>query len=365
LKNDVAWEASKKYALVTGGCGFLGEEVIKSLLRSGFSVRSFDKAHPQYRLENVEYFQGDILQEDSLRAASTGVDVVVHAVAAVPLARSILEFREVNIRGTELALLVASQERVRHFVYISSSAVYGIPSVNPVEEDDPQNPLEEYGKAKSVAENLCLETSRTSSMSVSIVRPRTILGPGRLGIFGVLFDWVSNGASIPVIGDGGNIYQFVHVQDLSELVVEVALRDVPLVLNVGGSSPQSMKNTLDTLCHHAKTGARTFRISRRIFSALAWGTSTLRISPLAPYHWLLFGETMFFSGSRASQALGWTPKYSSTEALIASYDYFIYSNSHQTQPGISPHRSTPKQGILRMFRGLSKLLFSRRAQIGR
>jgi len=346
--------------LVTGGCGFLGEEVVRTFLERGFRVRSFDKVSPDYRLDGVEYLKGDIRDEDAVRDAVKGMSIVVHAVAAVPLSKSISEFREVNVDGTRIALRASNAEGARHFIYISSSAVYGIPDHNPVEEGDSRAPLEDYGRAKNEAEDICHAFMLESEMEVSVVRPRTILGPGRLGIFGVLFDWIADGASVPVLGRGDNVYQFVHVTDLADAIAEISLRSGSHTLNIGGSSPDTMRTALEALCSHAETGARTFSLSKRLFSVVAKTTSALRLSPLAPYHWLLYGETLYFSGSKAERELGWKPRFSSTEALIESYDAYTAAPPERSSGIVSPHRSVPKQGFLRIFQGISKLLFSRR-----
>ncbi len=346
--------------LVTGGCGFLGEEVIRAYLDRGFRVRSFDKVAPEYTLEGVDYVRGDIRDPAQVADAATGAQIVVHAVAAVPLSKSPTEFREVNVDGTGVALQAARDAGVRKFVYVSSSAVYGIPDHNPVVEDDPRQPLEAYGRAKNDAETICQEFAAAGDgFEVSIVRPRTILGPGRLGIFGILFDWVSSGASVPVIGRGDNVYQFVHVTDLADVIVTVSIAEGSDSFNIGGGSPGTMRSALQTLCDHAGTGARVFRLPKGLFAAGAKLTSRLGLSPLAPYHWLLYGESLYFSGEKPERVLGWTPRYSSTEALIASYDSFLARTPHESAGELSPHRSVPKQGLLGLARGASRLLFSR------
>ncbi|MEJ7743382.1 MAG: NAD-dependent epimerase/dehydratase family protein [Nocardioidaceae bacterium] len=88
-------------------------------------------------------------------------------------------------------------------VYTSSSAVFGIPKSNPVFPDTPPTPVEAYGQAKFEGELLC-RAAVSRGLDVSIVRPRTILGLGRLGIFGILFDWIADGAAVPVLGKGDN-----------------------------------------------------------------------------------------------------------------------------------------------------------------
>jgi nucleoside-diphosphate-sugar epimerase len=108
-------------------------------------------------------------------------------------------------------------------VHVSSSAVFGIPETNPVLPSTIPSPVEAYGHAKLAAERACLE-SVSKGLDVTIVRPRTILGHGRLGIFGILFDWIADGADVFVLGKGDNVYQFVHADDLARLCIAARRR---------------------------------------------------------------------------------------------------------------------------------------------
>ena len=110
---------------------------------------------------------------------------------------------------------------MRKVVHTSSSAVFGVPAANPVLPSTVPSPVEAYGHAKLAAEWACLDAV-SQGLDVTIVRPRTILGHGRLGIFGILFDWVADGADIFVLGDGDNRYQFVHADDLAEVCIRAA-----------------------------------------------------------------------------------------------------------------------------------------------
>src|SRR5439155_414280 len=87
------------------------------------------------------------------------------------------------------AARVAGVERV---VYISSTAVYGVPEKHPIEEDDPLIGVGPYGESKIVAERICLET-RADGYCVPVLRPKTFVGRGRLGVFQILYDWVHDG----------------------------------------------------------------------------------------------------------------------------------------------------------------------------
>src|SRR6185295_9251599 len=133
------------------------------------------------RPEDVEIVIGDIRDPNVVGRAVEGCDVVFNNVAQVPLARD------------EQLLRAAARAGVRKVVHTSSSAVFGVPVSNPVLPSTVPSPIEAYGGAKLAAEWACLDAA-SRGLDVTIIRPRTILGHGRLGIFGILFEWVADGA---------------------------------------------------------------------------------------------------------------------------------------------------------------------------
>ena len=164
-------------------------------------------------------------------------------------------FDSVNVGGTAQMLVAARAAGVAKVVHTSSSAVFGIPEHNPVTEDAPCRPLEAYGRAKLQAELLCHEAA-ASGLDVTIVRPRTILGHGRLGIIALLFDFVADGAPVFVLGDGSNRYQLVHAADLADACLRAGDRAGPSVYNIGAAEFGTMRETLQALVDHAATGSR-------------------------------------------------------------------------------------------------------------
>lgn len=337
-------------SLVTGGSGYFGSMLVRRLLERGGSCRVFDLNDAEDRPSEVEFVQGDICDCEAIRQACTGVDVVYHNVAQVPLAKSPHLFRLVNVQGTDNLLAAARQAGVKKVVYTSSSAVYGVPERNPVTEDMPPRPQENYGRAKYEGEQLCHQYA-AQGLDVSIIRPRTILGHGRLGIFQILFEWISEGANIPVLGRGDNVYQFVHANDLAEACILAAERPGPSTYNCGTDRFGTMRAALEHLCQHAGTGSRVRSFPMMVAVPLMKVTSLLGISPLGPYHSLMYGRSMYFDVSKAQRELGWQPKHSNDEMFVESYNWYLSNREHVlTTAGGSFHRRAVKQGVLRVLK---------------
>lgn len=341
--------------LVTGGSGYFGSLLVHHLAATGDGVRSFDIALPEGHPPDVELVQADVRDRRAIRDACDGVEVVFHNVAQVPLARDARLFETVNVGGTANLLVAARDAGVRKVVHTSSSAVYGIPAANPVTEATPPRPIEAYGRAKLRAEVLCREAS-ARGLDVTIIRPRTIFGHGRLGIAAVLFDWVADGAPVFVLGRGDARYQFVHALDLADACRRASEREGSAAYNIGALEFGTMRETLESLVAHAGTGsvvrslpARPAAIAMRLLGALG-------LAPFAPYHWLLYGESLWFDIGAARRDLGWEPRYSNREMLIESYEWFLSHRSELIEGRGGAHRSPARQGALRLAKRAAMLL---------
>ncbi len=338
-------------ALVTGGSGYFGSLLVGSLRSRGWTVRVLDLRDAEDRPGDVAFVQGDITDPVAVRTACEGVDVVFHNVAQVPLARDAAVFRSVNVTGTSVLLDAALDERVGKVVYTSSSAVFGVPERNPVTARTVPRPMEAYGLAKYEGELLC-RAAVTRGLDVSIIRPRTILGHGRLGIFAILFDWIADGASVPVLGSGGNRYQFVHADDLAEACLLAAVRPGPGTYNIGSEDVQTMRETLEHLCAHAGTGARVRSVPSAAAAAGMAALSRVGLAPFGPYHWMMYGREMWFDLTDAHEQLGWRGRVDTDAMFRDSYDWYLAHRDDPASGSASHHRSPARQGALRAVKRL-------------
>lgn len=333
-------------ALVTGGSGYVGTRLVEVLRARGWSVRSLDIRRPAVSLPDVEYVQADIRNAVAVRNACDGIDVVHHNVALVPLARDRAGFWSVNVHGTRNVLDAAIARDVRKVVSVSSSAVYGVPVSNPVTEATPPQPREDYGRAKLYAEQLAADYRRRG-VDVTVVRPRTILGHGRLGIMQVLFEWIRGGDPVPVLGGGRNQYQFVHVDDLVDACLAAADRPGGTDYNIGGAGVCTMRETLEGLIRHAGTRSRVVSVPRRPAEFAMRLSSWMGLSPLAPYHALMFGRSMWFDIARARADLGYAPRHDNVSMLCESYDWYLAHRDHVlARHGGSLHSMPVEQRLL-------------------
>ena len=189
-------------------------------------------------------------------------------------------------------------------------------------------------------------------LDVSIVRPRTILGHGRLGIFQILFEWIREGANVPVLGSGDNRYQFVHAGDLAQACLLAAARPGAACYNCGAERFGTMREALEELCRHARTGSLVKSVPKAPAVALMRLCSALGLSPLGAYH-VMYGEELYFDIGKAVRELGWKPRYSNFEMLMESYTWYVANRDRVLSTcGASAHRSAVSQGALSLLRRL-------------
>ena len=339
-------------ALITGGSGYFGSLLRDRLRARGQAVRVFDLSDADDRPGDVSFVRGDIRDVAQVKQAVNGCEVVYHCVAQVPLAKDKDLFHSVNVQGTENLLAAAVAAKTPKVIYVSSSAVFGVPKSNPATEETPPSPGEAYGRAKLEGESLCHQHAQRG-LDVTVIRPRTIMGHGRLGIFQILFEWIREGYNVPVFGGGDNVYQFIHADDLAEACLLAAARPGATTYNCGAAKFGTMREALEKLCTHAKTGSKVRSVPMAPAVAVMQLTSTLGLSPLGAYHALMYGRSLYFDIGKAQRELNWSPRFSTDEMFAQSYDWYLANREKILRAhNASHHRSAVKQGVLSLVKHL-------------
>ncbi|MDC0238540.1 NAD-dependent epimerase/dehydratase family protein [Gammaproteobacteria bacterium] len=275
--------------LVTGGLGFFGSFLVKAFNDRGNKCNVLDITENEGCPNQNSYIKADIRDYKAVKKACEGMEIVHHNVAQVPLAKNRKAFKSVNVDGTGNILKAALECGVKKVIYMSSSAVFGVPQHNPVKDSTVPNPKESYGAAKYAGELIC-EEYRRKGLDVTIVRPRTIMGHGRLGIFQILFEWIREGRNVPVLGKGNNVYQFICADDLANACILAGLRSGAATYNCGAEGFGSMREVLENLCRHAGTGSKVVSVPVKLTTMAMEITSRLGLSPLGPYHSMMYGR---------------------------------------------------------------------------
>jgi len=344
--------------LITGGAGFLGINLIRYLLEQGHDAVSYDIAdfdYPERADPRVTVVTADIRDRPAVDRAMDGIDVVVHCAAALPL-YSKEEIYTTDITGTGNVVDSAYKHGVDRLIHISSTAVYGIPDHHPLVEDDRLQGVGPYGKAKIRAEKICMEY-RARGMCVPILRPKSFIGPERLGVFALFYDWALTGHNFPILGDGRNRYQFLDVEDLCAAIYLCATRPKDKVndtFNIGAADFSTMAEDYQVVLDKAGRGKRIVPLPiAGVIVPVLRVLEALRLSPLYKWVYETVDKDSFVSIEKARRQLGYQPTYSNKDALLRNYQWYVdHLDGFAGASGVS-HRVPWKQGIL----GAAKLVF--------
>jgi UDP-glucose 4-epimerase len=216
-------------ALVTGGGGFIGSNVVRALLARGDEVSVLDNFSTGSRgnlagLEHdVQLVEGDLRSYERVHAAIRGVEVVFHEGALPSVPRSVqdpLTTTAVNVEGTLNVLLAARDEGVRRIVNASSSSVYGNTGTLPRVETQAPDPISPYAVAKLAAERFCTSFSRVYGMEIVSLRYFNVFGPRQdptsqyAAVVPRFIRAVADGEPVTIYGDGEQSRDFTFVDNV-------------------------------------------------------------------------------------------------------------------------------------------------------
>ncbi len=336
--------------LVTGGAGFLGINLCRFLLSRHHAVRSLDIAPFDYpERTEIDSIQGDIRDPEAVRRATDGADIVVHCAAALPLCTR-EEIFSTNVAGTRTLLEHALGKPGLRFIHISSTAVYGIPDHHPIREQDRLQGVGPYGESKIAAEKLC-EEFRLKGLCVPILRPKSFVGPERLGAFELLYDWAYEGKNFPVLGSGNNRYQLLDVEDLCEAIYLSATGDLNLVndtFNVAAAEFCSMRENFQAVLDRAGHGKSVVTLPAAPSILILKVLELLRLSPFYKWIYETAARESFVSIEYIQKKLGFVPKYSNQAALIRNYDWYVAHRGNIQRTAGTSHRVVWRKGALRL-----------------
>ncbi len=346
----------RKKCLITGGAGFLGINLIRYLLKEDWTVTSLDIVEFPFRdvTGDIRTLRGDVRDRDFVGRAMEGIDVVVHAAAALPLSKK-NDIFSTEVDGTGNVLEAAQKHQIERVIHISSTAVYGIPDHHPLLENDRMQGVGAYGQAKIMAEEVCLQY-REKGMCIPILRPKTFVGPERLGVFALLYEWANEGKNFPLLGDGKNKYQLLDVEDLCQAIFLAATGERQIVndtFNIGAKEFRTLAQDFQAVLDHAGYG-------KRIRNLPAWPVvfvleilEKLHLSPLYEWIYETVSKESFVSIEKAEKALRFAPKYSNKDALLRNYEWYCENLLRFSNKSGTSHTVPWSQGALR----LAKIVF--------
>ncbi|HVF69393.1 MAG TPA: NAD(P)-dependent oxidoreductase [Xanthomonadales bacterium] len=313
-----------KKVFITGGTGFLGVHLARKFLKENYDVTLFDLAALDAKdlIGKVKVITGDIRDLNKVNEALEGQDYVVHAAAALPIQVDKKVIFGVNIEGAKNVLSAALKNKIKRLVFISSTAVYGVPKHLPEEETSPLDPIGNYGISKIEGEKLCMEYQK-KGLQVNIIRPKTFLGTERLGVFELWFEAIYNNKRVFILGPGHNKYQLLAVTDIASAIEKALTSKVNgEIFNIGAENFGTWRSDLGYVIKHTKSKSKITSIPTLPAQLILQVLEILRLSPIAAWHYKTMPVDSYVSIEKAKKLLGWAPKKSNQDLFLESYLWY-------------------------------------------
>jgi nucleoside-diphosphate-sugar epimerase len=304
--------------LVTGADGFLGS-ILMSRNPNFLGVDLFNK--------NQNVLLCNLGDERSLRKIIIDhkVTEVIH-LAGVQFTSYVrrgqrADFFHQNVLMAKVISDVANSLGIKKIVYVSTDMVYGDSVISPVTETSTPHPIGEYGASKLAAEEVFLNP--TNGYQVVILRPRLILGKGRVGTIQKLAKLIQSPLPVILIGNGKNKYQFIAAQDACAAIELSLTQNTEGIFNIGSDDPPNLddlfKETLSNLNRKKMVLKIPIQVAGLVFGILDW----LGISPLTPEQYKIAGLDFVLNTEKIKSQIGWTPTKSDQTMLIESLSDLI------------------------------------------
>lgn len=338
--------------LITGGAGFFGSILKKHLLSTGATCVSIDLEKDNFNHKNFTAYQGDINDNKLMDEifSSNKFDAIFHCAALLAhVKKDLKRLWHANVDGTQNVCDYAIKHNVNKIVFISSNCLWAKNFDSPVVEKEMPNPVEIYGKSKLAGEQILF--SHSDKINSIIFRSPTIMDEGRLGLLGILFEFIDENRKLPMVGDGKNRYQFIYAKDLAkacELALDANYTDI---FNIGSDDVKTFNEVYQYVIDKSGSKSRLLHFPKL---PMIWAMKIcfgLGISPLGPYQYKMIASSFIFDTNKIKRELGFAPTLKNEEMLLRAYDFY-HKNKQEilNRKNVSAHNSVAKMGIIKLLK---------------
>jgi UDP-glucose 4-epimerase len=344
------------HVLITGGAGFLGGILKRHLLQANYRVTSIDRVPDPSWHPHLTKITGDLRDPWLLNSVFNRerFDAVFHCAAVLAHGLSVDEddLWTSNVNATHLLAEACRRSGVPKLIFTSTNCLWASNPGHPIREDEPPAPAEIYGQSKLEAERILCRYGR--DMGLVILRSPTIIDRGRLGLLAILFEFIHDGKTVWVVGEGENRYQFIYAEDLVRACMMAMQSGRSDIFNVGSDNVPSLRQVYEAVIREAGSKSRVRSLPRSPAIAAMRIAHQLRLSPLGPYHYRMIAEDFMFDTSKIRKTLGWRPTLTNEQMLVQAYRYFESRREEIGQrKNVSAHSKAAPMGVIRLLKWVS------------
>jgi nucleoside-diphosphate-sugar epimerase len=343
------------HILVTGGSGFFGGVLKRRLLAEGYTCVNYDLLPDADSLHGLVSVEGDLRDAALLEKVfrENHFDAVIHCAAM--LAHGKIERDQLwtsNVDGTVNLAKACRDAGVKKLVFISTNCLWASNLGHPVTEAETPNPIEIYGQSKLAAEKALAKY--TGDLDIVTLRCPTIIDSGRLGLLAILFEFMNDGNTIWVVGDGSNRYQFIYAQDLATACIRGLDFKGSETFHVGSDHVKTLREVYEAVIRNAGSRSKVRSLPKAPTLAAMKLAHKLKVSPLGPYHYQMIAEDFLFDTTKAQTLLQWKPTLTNEEMLTRAYQYYAERKDEiHARTDASAHSKPASMGAIRLLKWLS------------
>lgn len=340
--------------LITGGAGFFGTILKKYFLDKGAECVSIDLEPDCFQNPRFTAYQGDINDNELMEKIfkKHKFDAIFHCAALLAhVKKDLKRLWHANVDGTENVCNFALKYNVSKIVFISSNCLWAKNFDSPVKETEKPNPIEIYGKSKLEGEKILL--SHQDKINSIIFRSPTIMDEGRLGLLGILFEFIDENRKLPMVGNGENRYQFIYAKDLAKAFEQALSADYSEVFNIGADDVKSFNEVYEYVIKKSGSKSRLFHFPKLPMIFAMKICFWLGISPLGPYQYKMIASSFIFDTSKIKEKLKFQPTLKNEEMLLRAYEFY-HQNKQEilSRKDVSAHNSVAKMGVIKILKWL-------------
>lgn len=341
--------------LITGGAGFFGSILKEELLNAGNICVSIDLEPDEFQHKNFTAIQGDIRNTDLLDEifSKYKFDAIFHCAALLAhVKKELKNLWSSNVDGTKNIAEYAKKYNINKIVFTSTNCLWGRSFDYPVTEEEAPQPIEIYGKSKLEGENILL--SYSDCINSVIFRCPTIMDEGRLGLLGILFEFIDEGRKLWMVGNGENKYQFIYAKDLANACIKALDYNKSAVFNIGSDDVKSFNEVYRYVISKAGSKSRLVHMPKSFMTLGMQVCYMLGISPLGPYQYKMISASFVFDTTKIKHELGFQPTLKNEEMLLKAYEYYHRNKENILhRKNVSAHKSVASMGIIRLIKFFS------------
>ena len=325
--------------LLVGANGFLGSKISEELIKKKKRFIRIDKS-----LKGKEKIDINDLEKLNKFFKKNKFKIIINCACEPATSKSKNKIIKTNVNGNQNLIDLAIKNNVKKYIFFSTSAIWVKDYKLPVNEKTKTFSLETYGKSKILAEK---DIIKSKLNNWTIFRIPMIVSERRLGVLSLLFDFIINNKKIPMLNEGGNLLQFIHINDLTKFIIKSLNVKEKEVYNLASDEVLTLKELYLKLIKSINSKSKLIYLKDLGFLYILSVLNKINLSPLNIYHLKMLKYSLVMNTNKIKKKYKLTPKINTSDMMISALK--AYKNKKKFYKNETEITSPVQMGILKIF----------------